>query len=114
MVRFRHLALIFLFLSPAVARDEVPLEGSAFLGDEDCAGALQSDSCILSFQLTGKGAKLLFDGMRVKAEQEECTGGMEKWEGNGLYCNKSADGTYLCEFGYSFSEKAFTTSVEDC
>lgn len=38
MVRFRHLALIFLFLSPAVAADEVPLEGSAFLGDEVCAG----------------------------------------------------------------------------
>jgi hypothetical protein len=113
MVRFRQPALIFLFLSPAVAGEEVP-EGSAFLGDEDCAGALKSDSCILSFQLTGKAAKLLFDGIRVKAQQEECTGGMEKWEGNGLYCNKSADGTYLCEFGYSFSEKAFTTSVEDC
>lgn len=38
MAHFRHLALIFLFLSPAFAEDEVPLEGSAFLGDEDCAG----------------------------------------------------------------------------
>jgi hypothetical protein len=37
MVRFRHLALILLFLSPAAA-DEIPLDGSAFLGDEDCAG----------------------------------------------------------------------------
>ncbi len=32
MLRFRHLALIFLFLSPAPAADEVPLEGNAFLG----------------------------------------------------------------------------------
>jgi hypothetical protein len=31
MVRFRHLALIFFFLSPAAAADEVPLEGSAVL-----------------------------------------------------------------------------------
>jgi hypothetical protein len=38
MLRFRHLALIFLFLSPAMAADEVPLEGSALLGDEDRAG----------------------------------------------------------------------------
>ena len=29
MVRFRHLALIFLFLSPASAVDEIPLVGSA-------------------------------------------------------------------------------------
>lgn len=114
MVRFRHLALIFLFLSPAVAGEEVLLKGSAFLGDEDCAGGLTSDSCILSFQLTGKAAKLLFDGMRVKAQKEECTGGMEKSDGEDLYCNASADGTYLCEFGYSFSENAFTGSSEDC
>ena len=114
MIRFRHLALIFLFLSPAVAADKVPLEGEAFLGDEDCAGGLKSDTCILSFQLTDKAAKLLFDGMRDKAKQEECTGSMEKSGGNGLYCHKYEDGTYLCEFGYSFSEDAFTFSAEDC
>jgi hypothetical protein len=114
MIRFRHLALIFLFLSPAVAADKVPLEGEAFLGDEDCAGGLKSDTCILSFQLKGKAAKLLFDGLRDKAKQEECTGSMEKSGGNGLYCHKYADGTHLCEFGYSFSEDAFTFSAEDC
>lgn len=114
MVRFRHLALVLLFLSPAVAADEVPLEGSAVLRDEDCAGGLKPDTCILSFQLTGKAAKLLLDGMRVKAEKEECTGGMEKGGGNGLYCHKYEDGTYLCEFGYSFSEDAFTFGAEDC
>jgi hypothetical protein len=114
MVRFRHLALIFLFLSPAAAADEVPLEGSAFLGDEDCAGGVKSDTCILSFQLRGKAAKLLFDGMRVKAKQEECTGSMEKGGGNGLYCHAYEDGTYLREFGHSFSGDAFTFSAEDC
>ena len=114
MVRFRHLALTFLLASPAAAEDSVPLKGTAFLGDEDCAGGLKSDTCILSFQLTGKAAKLLFDGMRVKAVQEECTGGMEKSDGKGLHCIKSADGTYDCDFGYSFSEKAFTGSSMDC
>ena len=58
MLRFRHLALIFLFLSPAMAADEVPLEGSALLACED--------------------------------------------------------GTYFCEFGYSFKEDAFVFSAEDC
>ena len=41
---------------------------------------------------------------------EECTGGMEKSDGQGLHCIKSADGTYDCDFGYSFSKKAFTGS----
>jgi hypothetical protein len=114
VVHVRHLALIFLLASPAFAGDGVPLQGSAFLGDEDCAGGLKSDACVLSFQLSGKAAKLLFDGMRGKAVKEECTGGMEKSDGQGLHCIKSADGTYDCDFGYSFSGKAFTGSSVDC
>ena len=114
MVRFRHLALIFFFLSPAAAGDKVPLKGEAFLVDEVCAGGVKSDTCILAFQLRGKAAELLFDGMRDKAQQEECTGSMEKGGGNGLYCHAYEDGTYLCEFGYSFKEDAFTFSAEDC
>jgi hypothetical protein len=114
MVRFRHLALIFLFLSPAVAADQVPLEGEALLGDEYCAVGLQPGTCILSFRLRGKAAKLLFDGLRDEAQQEECTGSMEKSGGNGLYCHAYTDGTYLCEFGYLFSEDAFSFSAEDC
>jgi hypothetical protein len=114
MVRFRHLALIFLFLSPAVAKDEVPLDGEAYLIDEVCAGGVKSDTCILSFQIRGKAAELLFDGMRAKAVQDEaCTGGMVKSGGNSLYCNKDADGTF-CEFGYSFSEDDFTFGGEVC
>ena len=60
-----------LFLSPAVAADEVPLEGGAwFLGDEDCAGGVKSGTCILAFQLRGKAAKLLFDGLRDEAQKK--------------------------------------------
>ncbi len=120
MLRFCHLALIFLFLflSPAMAADEIPLEGSAllgaFVGDPDCAGGVKSDTCILSFQLRGKAAKLLFDGLRDEAQREECTGSLEKSGGNGLFCHAYEDGTYLCEFGYSFKEDAFTFSAEDC
>ncbi len=114
MASIRHLALIFLLASPAVAEDSVPLQGNAFLGEEACAGGLKSDACVLSFQVTGKAAKLLFDGMRAKAVKEECTGGMEKADGNGLNCIKSSDGTYDCDFGYSFSRKVFTGSSVDC
>ena len=94
------------------------MEGSAllgvFVGDPDCADGVKSDTCILTFQLRGKVTKLLFDGMRAKAVQEEaCTGGMVKAGGNGLYYNKDADGA-PCEFGYSFSEDAFTFGGEVC
>ena len=114
MVKFRHLALILLFVTPALAGKDIPLKGSAALDEEGCKGGIKSDTCILSFHLEGKAAKQLFDGMRDKAKQEECTGSMEKSGGNGLFCHKYEDGTYLCEFGYSFKEDAFTFSAEDC
>jgi hypothetical protein len=121
MLRYPYLALIllnFLFLSPAAAADEMPLEGNAllgaFVGDPDCAAGVKSDTCILSFRLTGKAAKLLFEGLRDEAQREECTGSLEKGGGNGLFCHAYEDGTYLCEFGYSFKEDAFTFSAEDC
>ena len=118
MARFSYLALFFLFLSPAAAADEIPLEGSArlgvFEGDPDCADGVKSDTCILSFQLRGNAAKLLFDGMRDEAQRDECTGSLEKSGGNGLFCHAYEDGTYFCEFGYSFKEDAFVFSAEDC
>lgn len=118
MLRFLHLALILLFLSPAAAAEEIPLEGNAVLGafegDPDCKDRVKSDTCILSFQLKGKAAKLLFEGLRDEARREECTGSLEKGGGNGLFCHAYEDGTYLCEFGYSFKEDAFTFSAEDC
>ncbi len=98
----------------AMADDSVPIKGSVFLGEEGCPGGVKSKDCILTFQLEGKAAKLLFDGMRVKAVKEECTGGMEKVDGNGLNCIKSDDGTYNCDFGYTFSKKVFTGGAVDC
>lgn len=114
MVHLRSLVLALLLVTPAIAADEVPIKGSVFLGEEGCAGGTKSPDCILTFQLTGKAAKLLFDGMRVKAVKEECTGGMEKSDGHGLHCIKSDDGTVNCDFGYTFSKKAFTGSAMDC
>ena len=114
MFKFHYLFIFLLFASPVVAAEEVPLKGIAFLGEEGCSGGIKSDECVLSFQLSGKAAKLLFDGMRVKAVQEECTGGMEKSDGKGLHCIKSTEATYDCDFGYTFSKKAFTGSAVDC
>jgi hypothetical protein len=114
MIRLRQLMFIPLLLSPAFAETEAPLQGTAFLGESGCPDGLKSKDCVVSFQLTGKAAKLLFDGMRVKAVKEECTGGMEKSDGNGLHCIKSADGRVDCDFGYDFNKKHFAGSAVDC
>ncbi len=98
----------------AFASDSDALKGSAYLSEETCAKGLKSPECVLTFEVSGKTAKLLFDGMKAKAVREECTGGMEKADGHGLHCIKSDNGTYNCDFGYSFSKKSFTGSQIDC
>ena len=114
MFYVRTFAIAMLFVSPAFADDSVPIKGSVSLGESGCPGGLKSADCILTFEISGKAAKLLFDGMRVKAAKEECTGGMQKTDSHGLNCNKAEDGTYNCDFGYRFSKQAFTGSAMDC
>ena len=81
MVRFRYLALIFLFLSPAAAARGSPVGGHAllgvFVGDPDCADGVKSGKCILSFQLRAP-AKLLFDGLRDEAQRGMHRAALEK------------------------------------
>jgi hypothetical protein len=114
MKRIRHIVCILLFLTPAFAAQDDALEGSANLDAEGCAKGLKSETCVLSFYVTGKTAKLLYDGMSGKGIRAECTGDMEKNDDHGLHCLKSDDGTFSCDFGYSFAEKKFTGSGEDC
>jgi hypothetical protein len=114
MIKLSYLAAALFLITPAIAEDDYNIKGFAFLGDSGCPDGPKSDSCILSFQIRGKGAKLLYDGMRAKAVKEECTGGMQKSDGKGVSCIKSSDGNYDCDFAYSFSKKAFTPSAVDC
>jgi hypothetical protein len=101
--------------APALPQDAADkLQGSAYKDEEACAKGLNSEGCILSFFIEGKAARTLFDGMTEKAQREECTGGMQKFNENGLACFKYDDGTYQCSFGYHFKEKKFGGSHEDC
>lgn len=111
------LCAVVLSLLPAAAvdaQDADKLEGEAFLDAEACAKGLNAEGCVLSIVVTGKAAKTLYDGMRGKAVREECTGGMEKSDKNGLHCIKSDDGTYNCDFGYHFAQRRFAGSAQDC
>lgn len=108
-------AFFFAFTAtPGHALEDLKLEGTAFLDQEACAKGLNAPDCVLSFSLSGQAAKTLFDGMKMKAVREECTGGMQKYNENGLNCIKYDDGTYTCGFGYDFGKEAFGGSHEDC
>jgi hypothetical protein len=110
------LALAAALLVPvAVAQDNTPkLEGTVFLDEEACAKGMNKPDCVLSFSVSGEAAKLLFKGMTEKAKREECTGGMEKANSNGLHCIAYDDNTFQCDFGYHFKDKKFAGSNMDC
>lgn len=96
------------------AEDAPKLEGSTFLDQDTCPKGAKSADCVFSFELSGANAKILYEGMRVKAVVEECIGGHTKDDGNGLRCYKADDGKYSCDFGYAFAKKRFTYSKVDC
>lgn len=108
-------AVLAVTCGPALAQDAADkLDGAAYKDEEACAKGLNAEGCILSFFIEGKAAKTLFDGMTEKAEREECTGGLQKFNDSGLACFKYDDGTHTCNFGYHFKEKRFGGSHEDC
>ncbi len=107
--------LLFLAVGPALAESDPPkLEGTVFLDEEACAKGTSAPDCVLSFDIQGAAAKILYNGLPGKGKHEECTGGMEKSDGKGLHCIKGTDGTFSCDFGYQFKKKAFTGSHMDC
>jgi hypothetical protein len=99
---------------PAAAQDEPKLKGTAYLDAEACAKGTKSPDCVLTFSLEGEAAKILYTGMPGKGRKEECTGGMEKMDGNGLHCIMAEDKTYTCDFGYWFAKKSFGPGGMDC
>lgn len=98
----------------AYAEDSTKFEGSTFFDEDTCKKGAKSPDCVLSFNLSGASAKILYEGMRVKAVVEECIGGHTKDDGNGLRCYKDDAGAYSCDFGYAFAKKKFTYSKVDC
>ncbi|MBL8791344.1 MAG: hypothetical protein JNM45_12685 [Rhizobiales bacterium] len=113
----RTITLLALLLSalPATAADDgVAIGGTAFPDTESCDKDMKGKDCVLTLSIEGDAAKLLYIGMKAKAVQEECTGGMEKVGGGGLHCIKYDDKTYTCDFGYGFDKEEFTGSHMDC
>jgi hypothetical protein len=114
MRRIMILGLSLIASLPAVAQEAPKLEGTVLLDAEACGKGYKGPDCVLSFDIQGEAAKILYNGMSAKAKHEECTGGMEKSDGKGLHCIMAEDKTYSCDFGYHFAKKTFGGSNMDC
>ena len=101
--------------APAFPRDEIKLNGTVYLDEEHCAKGTASQDCIMNFEITGKAAKALYDGMTEEGVMQECTGDVEKFDESGLHCIKGEDASdYFCDFGYSFKERKFSGGGDGC
>ena len=109
------LVLPLYFATPAFPKDEIKLSGTAALDQESCAKGTGSPDCIMIFSVTGKAAKVLYDGMTNKGSMQECTGNVEKFDDSGLHCiqGKDANG-YICDFAYAFKKHRFDNGQDGC
>ena len=99
----------------AFASDNIKLEGTANLNEDYCTKGTTGAECSLSFEITGKAAKLIYDGMTVKGAMQECTGEVEKFDDTGMHCIKGKDTSdYICNFGYYFKKRAFGGGGDGC
>ncbi len=100
---------------PATAGDEIKLSGTAALDSDNCASGTSNPKCTLNFSITGKAAKMLYDGMPAKGVLQECTGEDEKFDKSGMHCiqGKTADG-FICDFSYAFKNGKFGAGPDGC
>ena len=101
--------------APAYAGAEIKLSGTAKLDDDYCAKGTSNPDCVIDFSITGKAAKVIYDGMPEKGEMQECTGNVEKFNEGGMHCikGKTAAG-YYCDFSYAFKDHKFGAGPDGC
>ncbi len=101
--------------APAFPRNEIKLQGSVYLDEEACAKGTSAPDCRLSFEVTGKAAKMIYDGMTEKGVMQECTGDVEKFDESGMHCIKGKTAAdYYCDFGYYFKKREFGGGGDGC
>ena len=109
------LVLPLYFVTPAFPKDEIKLSGTAALDQEGCAKGTGSPDCIVVFSVTGRAAKVLYDGMTNKGGMQECTGNVEKIDASGMHCIKGKTASdYICDFSYAFKKDKFGPGPDGC
>ncbi len=100
---------------PAFPADEMKLSGTAVLDSDYCTKGTSNPNCTIDFSITGKPAKVIYDGMKEKGKMQECTGNVEKMDASGMHCikGKTAD-DYICDFSYAFKNDKFGPGPDGC
>ena len=101
--------------APAFSADEMKLSGTAALDSDYCTKGTSNPNCTIDFSITGKAAKVVYDGMKEKGKMQECTGNVEKIDASGMRCikGKTAD-DYICDFSYAFKNDKFGPGPDGC
>ena len=101
--------------APAFPADEIKLSGTAALDSDYCTKGTSDPNCTIDFSITGKAAKVIYDGMKEKGKMQECTGNVEKIDASGMHCikGKTAD-DYICDFSYAFKKDKFGPGPDGC
>ncbi|MFO1033959.1 MAG: hypothetical protein U1E15_07795 [Hyphomicrobiales bacterium] len=114
-IRTAALAAFALTSALPVLAGDIKLSGTAALDEEGCAKGTSGPDCTINFTVTGKAAKVIYDGMQSKGAMQECTGSVEKFEDSGLHCVKGkAEKDYFCDFSYAFKQKSFGAGPDGC
>jgi hypothetical protein len=90
------------------------LKGFIYLNADNCEKGKTNANCIINFQVSGDGARALYEKMKAKAIKDDCAGGMMKTDDSGLHCYVTDGKTYDCDFGYNFARKKIVGSDVDC
>jgi hypothetical protein len=105
--RFVFISAVMIVSAPALAIEEIKIEGTAFVDEAACAN---SGNCNLTFKISGKMAKTIYEGMGTVARTNEDTGGFDKTDRSGMSCHKE-DERYSCSFRYDFKLRAFSLAL---
>ena len=109
------LALTLAASLPATAGDEIKLSGAAVLDSDYCGSGTSNPNCVINFSITGKAAKVLYDGMPAKGVLQVCTGNVEKLDKSGMHCIKGKTAEdFVCDFSYAFKNSKFGAGPDGC
>ena len=101
--------------APAFSAGEIRLSGTAALNSDYCTKGTSNPNCMIDFSVTGKVAKVIYDGMAAKGKLQECTGNVEKSDTSGMHCIKGKNAEeYICDFSYTFKNDKFGSGPDGC
>ena len=109
------IAMPLMLTVTAFSADDMKLNGTATLDSDYCTKTTSDPNCTINFSISGKAAKVIYNGMAAKGKMQECTGNVEKIDGSGMHCSKGkTEADYFCDFSYAFKNDKFGPGPDGC